>query len=467
MPGLLLHVADRVFGRPLFLHPAKAEIILAVLGERIGIYESQGVTGAVGMPGDPGIDWTDVHQRLMTPRRDKPAANRLIGEPGGPMDGRGRRQLLYMQDGGVALIPVVGTLINRGAFVGDDGSGFVSYEGIDRQIRAALDDSAVHSLLLDIDSPGGEANGLFGLAETIRAARERKPVVAVVNDQAASAGYGIASAADEIVVSRTSETGSIGTVIVHVDRSKEMEKRGRKVTLITRADSHKTDGNAFEPLSDAVLGDLRQWVESYDSRFYETVAAGRMRLTPQKIEALQARIFLGEEAVGIGLADRVGSFAETLSRLQQARGVFPMPSTNPQPAQPAERTYSQTDLDAAVAAARADRDTAIAAARQEGETAGREAELSRVRSIMMHADARGREGQALTLALETTMSADEAGRLLATFPTASAPRVPPIEQRSTPAVAPGNGQGEQAAIADRWSQAADWANRLSGFHTKQ
>jgi signal peptide peptidase SppA len=457
MPGLLLHVADRVLGRPLFLHPAKAEIILAVIGERIGVDDAE-------LP-------PETLASLMMTRADKPAANRLIGEPGGPIDGRGRRQMLYMQEGGVALIPVIGTLVNRGAFVGDDGSGFMSYEGLDRQIRAAAVDPSIHSLLLDIDSPGGEANGMFGLAELIRTVREEKPVVAVVNDWAASAAYGLASAASEIVVSRTSETGSIGTVIVHVDRSKELEKRGRKVTLITRENSRKTDGNAFEPLSDAVRGDLQSVVEKYDSRFYETVSAGRMRLTPQIVESLEARIFPGEEAIGIGLADRVGSFAETLGRMQTAKGVWTMPSTNPQPAQaaatePAPRTYSQAELDAVTAAARADRDTAAAAARQEGEAAGRLAELARVRSIMGHAEARGREGQAQTLALETTMSADEAGRLLATFPAASAPRaVPPIDQRATarPVETAANEPSTEAVIADRWARAADHANRQFGF----
>jgi ClpP class serine protease len=196
-----------------------------------------------------------------------------------------------------------------------------------------------------------------------------------------------------------------------------------------------------------------------------------MRLTPQIVESLEARIFPGEEAIGIGLADRVGSFAETLGRMQTAKGVWTMPSTNPQPAQaaatePAPRTYSQAELDAVTAAARADRDTAAAAARQEGEAAGRLAELARVRSIMGHAEARGREGQAQTLALETTMSADEAGRLLATFPAASAPRaVPPIDQRATarPVETAANEPSTEAVIADRWARAADHANRQFGF----
>jgi len=139
--------------------------------------------------------------------------------------------------------------------------------------------------------------------------------------------------------------------------------------------------------------------------------------------------------------------------------------TNQQAAQAnAERTYSQAELDAAVAAARADQDTAVAAARQDGETAGRRAELDRVRSIMGHAEARGRDGQALTLALETSMSAEEAGRLLATFPAATARAVPPLEQRATPPIEPGHqAPAADQVVAERWTRAADYANRLSGF----
>src|SRR5690606_24272723 len=104
---------------------------------------------------------------------------------------------------------------------------------------------------LDISSPGGEAAGMSGVAELIRAVRQTKPVLAFVNDVAASAAYGIASATDEIVVSPTSILGSIGVVMIHADRSGELAAQGIRPTLIF-AGSHKVDGNPFEPLSDAV-----------------------------------------------------------------------------------------------------------------------------------------------------------------------------------------------------------------------
>src|SRR5262249_57857251 len=128
-------------------------------------------------------------------------------------------------------------------------------------------------VILDIDSPGGEATGAFGFYETLRLARGRKPIVAVVNDMAASAAYGIAAQADEIVISPSSMTGSIGVVMVHMDHSKELEKKGRTPTLIFAGD-HKVDANSFEPLSPGVRADLQKEVDGIYGTFVESVAAG-------------------------------------------------------------------------------------------------------------------------------------------------------------------------------------------------
>ena len=127
------------------------------------------------------------------------------------------------------------------------------------------------------------------LADLIRSVRQTKPVTAFVNDMAASAAYGIASAANEIVVSPTSIVGSIGVVMLHADRSGELAAQGVKPTLIF-AGSHKVDGNPFEPLSDAVRADLQASVDAHYRQFLDTVAAGRGRkLTADMARATEAR----------------------------------------------------------------------------------------------------------------------------------------------------------------------------------
>ena len=174
MPGQLLRLSDRLLNTPLLIHPAKAQIILGVLSGRIGFDASL-------------FDVEDNESTL--------EASRFVGSN---RRADGSAALSRTADG-VAVVPVLDTLVNRGAWL-DSRSGLTSYEGIAAQLRAAGQDPEVWSVLLDISSPGGEAAGMAGLADLIRSVRQTKPVTAFVNDMAASAAYGIASAADEIVI---------------------------------------------------------------------------------------------------------------------------------------------------------------------------------------------------------------------------------------------------------------------------
>lgn len=431
----LAHIAERVIGRPLMVHPRKAQIIVAALGERIGADDE--IDGEV----DP------VFIRLL---RDAPAANRLVGKPGGPVGPDGRVQILYNMVDNVAVIPVVGSLINRGAFIGDDGSGFTSYEGLAVQIAGAVQDTRVGSILLDIESPGGETSGAFTLFETIRAARAVKPVVALVNDMAASAAYGIAASASEIVISPGSITGSIGVMMLHLDRSASMAKKGIKPTFIY-AGAKKVDGNSLEPLTDSVRADLQAEVDLLYGQFIDAVIAGRPGLTQDKVRATEAGIFLGKQALDLGFADRMGSFQDTVrgltARASRAIGGPHMTEQTP-------KLLSQADIDAAAATARKD-----------GETAGTNAAAARIRSILTHAEAEGREPLAKKLAFDTELTAEAAVALLSASPkAAAASRIPPAAERGQPPLPGGDDQipkGADASAAE-WDAIYDRMNKAQG-----
>jgi signal peptide peptidase SppA len=406
--NVLARIADRVLGRPLLIHPAKAELIASVLGERIQVDY-----GRV-----QGIDDSGLHDQLSASLSQRPAANRLVGEP--IMSGR---QELYRRANGVGIIPVVGTLVNRGVAIGEDSSGFTSYESLGLQLRAALSDPQVAHILLDIDSGGGEATGMFNLTQLMRTARAQKPITAVVDDMAASAAYGIASSATEIAVSPTSIAGSIGVVLLHIDKSGEMQMKGRKPTMIY-AGAHKVDGHPYGPLSPEVRSDLQREVDTFYDRFVEQVSAGRPKLTGDAIRATEARIFIGSEATDFGLADRVGTFEETLARLtsairatHKAGGVI-MSNANPE-------MIARADHDAAIATARSE---AAAQARSEGEAQGKSQAIDRIRAILTCEAAKGREPQALVFALDTDMAPDVAAKALAASPAGKA-AAPPLESR--------------------------------------
>jgi len=388
MSGSLIHIADRLFGRPLLILPGKAETIAAVLADRGGAALSiSSLDGAVG-----------------------PDASAFVGSRVRP-DGMG--QTLFRQDRGVAIVPVIGSLVNRGGWV-DANSGVTSYDGIAAQIKAAAADPSVKAILLDIDSPGGEATGMFSLASTVRDAGKAKRIVAVVNDVAASAAYGIASAASEIVISPTSITGSIGVVMLHVDRSAEMAQKGLRATLI-HAGAHKVDGYPFGPLSSEVSADMQASVASFYERFLEAVAEGRGgRLTAAQARATEARTFIGADAIALGLADRVGGFDETLNRLA---------TSTPKPTRPgaARAQFGARKMDDDMIA-RADHDKAVQAAHdagfKAGQAAGATAERERAQAILGLDEAKGREAQANAL-IGAGVDAGAAKTILAAAPKAS------------------------------------------------
>lgn len=431
----LLHIAERVVGRPLLIHPTKAEVILHVLEGRIPL---EGALAPLG-----------------------PEANRFVG-------GSQTRGGLARVDQGVAIIPVIGSLVNRGAWIGAS-SGLTSYEGLAAQLRDAARDPKVSAIVLDLDSPGGEATGMFALAAAVQEVKASKPVVAVVNDIAASAAYGIASQATEIVVSPTSVVGSIGVVLTHLDRSGEMAAKGIKPTLIY-AGRHKVDGNPYGPLSDAVRSDLQAQVASFYDQFVGLVAQGRGdRLTEQDARATEARTFIGREAVERGLADRVASFDAVLASLQSG-SQGPTGAGNKGGRKMADTTttapaagITQEAHAAAVAAARAEGVT-------EGKRLGAEEATARIGAILGFEEAKANPGLAAHFAFKSGMSAEDAKAALAAAGPSVAAQPPAgtqtIEQRQKaagdfgPAAGPVNPAG--AAASAGWAKAVAEANRSIG-----
>lgn len=224
------------------------------------------------------------------------------------------RSPVRRRQGAVAVLPVYGTVAQRMNLLMAY-SGGTSTEKLSRDFAQALADDSVGSIVLEIDSPGGTVYGVEEIAAEIRAARGRKPIVAMVNSLAASAAYWIASQADEIVVTPSGEVGSIGVYAVHVDESKALEDAGFDVTLVT-AGRRKVEGNPYEPLTEEALEGIQGRVNDYYRRFVSGVAAGR------DVSASTVRSGFGEgavvgsdDAVNRGMADRVGTMAETITRL--------------------------------------------------------------------------------------------------------------------------------------------------------
>ncbi len=186
-----------------------------------------------------------------------------------------------------------------------------SYENIHEEIESALEDKSIETILLDIDSPGGEVNGVFDLADFIYESRVKKRIIAIANDDAYSAAYAIASSAEKVFVSRTSGVGSVGVIASHIDQSGFDEKQGIKYTTIF-AGSRKNDLNPHEPMTSESLESLQKEVGRLYEMFLQLIARNR-GLSIEKIRSTEAGLYFGEKAVEIGLADGVTTFFEFIN----------------------------------------------------------------------------------------------------------------------------------------------------------
>ena len=170
-------------------------------------------------------------------------------------------------------------------------------------------------IVFDVDSPGGEVEGVPELAEEIGKSRGQKKTIAVANSVAASAAYWLAAPPGELVVIPSGQVGSIGVFVAHEDVSKQLDAAGVKVSLIS-AGKFKVDGNPYEPLSDSAREDLQGKVDSFYGMFVKSVARGRGVSQASVREGFgQGRMVMAADAVDSKMADRIATMDETIARV--------------------------------------------------------------------------------------------------------------------------------------------------------
>ena len=288
------YLARRLTGRPLMVLPEKLTMILEGLGERIFTVGSiPALLDMSRMPAAP--------EKGLTTRKEAKGAKAL---PVPTHEGKVST---------IAVIPVTGPLVHRHGEIGADSGYMRSYEKIRAELEEALTSKDVDGILLDIDSPGGEAAGNFELAEFIRQARREKPVFAVANTYAFSAAYNIGASAGRLYATPSGEVGSIGVIAVHVDQSEMDRKLGLKFTPVY-AGARKNDFSPHAPLSDEARARLKESVDEYYDMFVESVSLGR-GLSAEKIVSTEAGTFSARKAKALGLVDEIGTIENALMDL--------------------------------------------------------------------------------------------------------------------------------------------------------
>jgi protease-4 len=191
----------------------------------------------------------------------------------------------------------------------------------DRTLRELRDDNDVAALIVRIDSPGGTVAGSEALFRNLRAVAERRPVVAVMAETAASGGYMTALAADYVIAREGTITGSIGVLMQIPNVTGLLERLGIRIDSI-KSDPLKAVPNPFEPLTpearEVAAGVIRDMYESF-----LTMVVERRHIERDRARVIaDGRIYTGRQARELGLIDALGGEEEARAWLAQ-RGVAP------------------------------------------------------------------------------------------------------------------------------------------------
>jgi len=288
------NIADRLFGRAHAIEPLALRAIIegpvgqrVLAGERIEIREGKKVAKA---------------------RRGRTLAT---VEAESVRSGDGLSDYALTRDG-VAILQVAGVISKRFDWLAA-ACGFATYEGIGASLEAALSDYRVRAILLDVDSPGGQVDGMLDLADQILAARARLPVWAVANSIAASAAYALAGSAEMLYLPRLAQVGSIGAVMMHIDKSAQDEARGLKYSAVFSG-ARKIDGWDHAALSTEARAAFQGRVDHCRDALCDLV--GRQgRLSAKAALATEAAVYSDTDAVEARLADGISTFDDVLAAL--------------------------------------------------------------------------------------------------------------------------------------------------------
>ena len=241
----------------------------------------------------------------------------------------------------------VGVIVAAGDITeGTGGPGMVGGISTANMIRAAREDKQVKALVLRVNSPGGSAYGSELIRRELELTRSAgKPVVVSMGDVAASGGYWISMAADEVIADPNTVTGSIGVFAILPTADKVVDKLGihtAGVTTTWLADAY----NPLRPL-DPRFGQVIQASINHIYDEFTTKAAIARRTTPEKIDAVgQGRVWTGGQAKERGLVDRLGSYGDALqsaAKRAHLEGDFRVAYTE-RPDSLAERILSRLGL---------------------------------------------------------------------------------------------------------------------------
>jgi protease-4 len=231
------------------------------------------------------------------------------------------RQLPNPRERYVAVVYATGPIRSGRSGRGPMSGPWMGSDTIAAALRAAAADERAGAILLRVNSPGGSATASDTIwREVVRARAGGTPVVVSMGDVAASGGYYISMAADEIIVQPGTLTGSIG-VIVGKPVVEELFGRAGITTDTVTEGAHGRMFAPTHPFSDDEWGIVNGWLDQIYADFTTKVASGR-RLSEAEVDAVaRGRVWTGADAVTNGLADQLGGLGDAAVAARRRGGL--------------------------------------------------------------------------------------------------------------------------------------------------
>jgi protease-4 len=220
--------------------------------------------------------------------------------------------LTYTKEKSIAVIYIEGTL-STGDFSTADATGS---EFVGGEIRDAADDPLVEAIVLRVNSPGGTPAAAQEITADVEYAKARKPVVVSMGDIATSAAYAVSAHGSRIYADPDTLTGGVGTIWIFTDISTWLDHEGYNMTVV-KSGARKDMGSPYRPITVDEQDYAQSIVNASFARFMDDIVKQR---NVSRADIEDGRVVRGEEAVKIGLVDRLGNLHDAIEDARSLGG---------------------------------------------------------------------------------------------------------------------------------------------------
>jgi protease-4 len=222
---------------------------------------------------------------------------------------------------GVALIRVEGTIVTGEAPSGLTRPANAYASEVVGFIQQAAANPAVRAVVIRVDSPGGDVVASDEIYQALKEAQ--KPIVVSMGSVAASGGYYIACGADEVFANPNTLTGSIGVISIVPNVEGLLDKIGVEMYVL-ESGPHK-EGGTFQPFTEAERQIWQDIIDETYGNFVEVVVEGRTLPDQRVRELADGRVYTGQQALDVGLVDKLGNLPEAMARAGELGGIAGKP----------------------------------------------------------------------------------------------------------------------------------------------